>query len=148
MFVRNLSVTRTETQYGQAQRNRGMWLQMSPNDSQAGGRATGTQGLGLSVPHRTTLFLPFHCSAVSLSGVSPFLSVAERSFPRGRKHGHGQPQFRDLHRERKSTHFRGGLTSALFELCTQSLPGGQPLLLARSETSRPLTWPEHSARKL
>lgn len=35
---------------------------------------------------------------------SPFLSVAGRSFPfpHGRKHGHWQPQFQDLCRERKA----------------------------------------------
>lgn len=90
-------------------------------DSQAGRRATGTQGLGLSVLHRTTGFLTLPLlSCVSFWSVSVLVcsrkvfSSWQETWPLA------APVSRSPQRE-KTTHSRGGLPSALFELCTQSL---------------------------
>lgn len=61
----------------------------------------------LDVQHHSDSPLLSSLSSASLSVLSPFLPIAERSFPHSEKHGHWQPQFTYLNRERKRHVFWG-----------------------------------------
>lgn len=97
-------------QTSSAKKEKGMWLQMIPSDAQCGGRAAGTQGLGLDVLHHqdSRPLLP-SLSSASLSILSPSLLTTERSFPHARKRGRWQPQFSHVNRERRRQGSRRGL---------------------------------------